>query len=521
MSFAHPAALAWAALALPIIGFYILKIRLRRVPVSTSMFWDQIFEEKRPRSLWQHLRHLLSLLCQLALLGLLVLALGEPLFRWDVLGQRRLVLIIDNSASMNAADVTSSRLDEARRLGREVVEGLRSRDEMAILAAGTEPRVHCGLTNHRRSLLTAIDTLPATEGPTRVPEAVALARRLLGDRDNGRIIVLTDGGFEGVGDLAKSKDISIQTISTRAGNAGLVRFQARRSLIDPVGYEILADVVNASDKPVECRLEIELEPPNGQPETVDVVPLKLEPNGRWTRTIEKVSPGGGRLVATLTPGDALPADDRAWAILPRRERRPVTLVTTGNLFLEGVFRAIPLVDLTVAAERPATTSGLTVFHRDVPATLPPGPVLVIDPAGSTDLWDLGKPLDDPIVAKIQDDSALLGYVKLNDLIMPGARKLTPKGEAQILAESPSGDPLLCAFERRGGKVLVLLADLDRSELPLQTAFPILATNALGWFSGTKGDLRESLATGDVTEVEVPSNAHVALKAPDGGIRPLP
>ena len=36
--------------------FYILKIRLRQAPVSTTIFWQQIFDEKRPRSLWQQLR---------------------------------------------------------------------------------------------------------------------------------------------------------------------------------------------------------------------------------------------------------------------------------------------------------------------------------------------------------------------------------------------------------------------------------------------------------------------------------
>ena len=64
-----------AALAVPIVVFYILKIRLRRVPVSTLMFWQQIFEEKKPRSIWQRLRHLLSLLLQLAFLLLLILSL--------------------------------------------------------------------------------------------------------------------------------------------------------------------------------------------------------------------------------------------------------------------------------------------------------------------------------------------------------------------------------------------------------------------------------------------------------------
>src|SRR5262245_56850298 len=102
MSFLNPTSLLWFGLAMPIIVFYILKIRLRRVPVSTILFWQQIFEQKQPRSIWQHLRHLLSLLVQLAMLMLLVFALAEPFFRWEVQGAKRLVLVVDNSASMNA-----------------------------------------------------------------------------------------------------------------------------------------------------------------------------------------------------------------------------------------------------------------------------------------------------------------------------------------------------------------------------------------------------------------------------------
>ena len=53
------------------------------------IFWRQIFEEKQPRSIWQHLRHLLSLLVQLLFLAMLVLALGEPYFNWEILEARR------------------------------------------------------------------------------------------------------------------------------------------------------------------------------------------------------------------------------------------------------------------------------------------------------------------------------------------------------------------------------------------------------------------------------------------------
>src|SRR5579884_672831 len=114
MNFANPMGLIWASLAIPIVIFYILKIRLRRVPVSTLLFWEQIFEEKKPRSLWQRLRHLISLLLQLAFLALLVFALADPIFRWQQARARRIVLVVDNSASMNAVDVRPSRLHAAQ-----------------------------------------------------------------------------------------------------------------------------------------------------------------------------------------------------------------------------------------------------------------------------------------------------------------------------------------------------------------------------------------------------------------------
>src|SRR4051812_6373268 len=123
MGLTNPWAFFWAGLAIPIVIFYILKIRMRRVQVSTVMFWEQIFEEKRPRSIWQQLRHLLSLLLQLAFLMLLVLALVDPFFKWEIRNARRIVLVVDNSASMRAADVLPSRLAVAKDKAAEIIDG--------------------------------------------------------------------------------------------------------------------------------------------------------------------------------------------------------------------------------------------------------------------------------------------------------------------------------------------------------------------------------------------------------------
>jgi hypothetical protein len=241
MNLANPMGLIWASLAIPIVIFYILKIRLRRVPVSTILFWRQIFEEKKPRSLWQRLRHLISLLVQLAFLVLLVGALAQPFFAWEIDAARRVVLVIDNSASMNATDVEPSRLIRAKELGQRVIDGLRARDEMAIIAAGTQPQVICGLTGHQRTLHEHLTAVPASDGPTRLAESVALAGRLVnddkGEQKHVQVIVLTDGCAKECADIAKMDHVQVVGVGQRTGNVAITAFQARRSLLDPIGYE--------------------------------------------------------------------------------------------------------------------------------------------------------------------------------------------------------------------------------------------------------------------------------------------
>jgi hypothetical protein len=521
MNLANPYALLWLALAAPLVVFYLLKVRPRRVAVSTLLFWQRVFQESQAVTLWRRLRQLLSLLIQLALLMLLVGVLAEPVLDWQVREARRLVLVIDNSASMNATDVAPNRLARAREKARELVAGLRYHDEMAVVAAGTQPQVLCGLTGHPGSLRAAIDAVPATDGPTRVADAVALARRLLAGHANGKALVVTDGCFAEAPQLAAAPDVETVAVGERTGNVGITRFQVRRSLLDPTGYEVLAEVTNHADEPASCRLELEL-----AGNLIDVVPLDLKANERWQHVFEKTDTQGGQLVARLDRPDALAADNEARALLPGRTPQKVLLVTGPNLYLEKVFEANPLVELTVTAALPTAVppGTVTVFHRKVPERLPAGPVLVIDPAGPCDLFGLGDPLRNPLLARQDRDSPLLANTRLDAVVLPEARKVVPRGEVRALVATEAGDPIYFAVDRPGGKVLVLAANLEKSDLPLRTAFPILMINALAWFAGERTELQEALPAGAVTAVELPGPTEAPgswwLRDPAGRLRRL-
>ena len=348
-------------------------------------------------------------------------------------------------------------------------------------------------------------------------------------------MIISDGCVEGAAALAKEEKVTFLAIGRRTPNLAITRFQARRSTLDAIGYEILAEVTNFSDEPTgDFRLAIAL---NGNP--VDIKSLKLAPNARWSEVMESITADGGLLTAELTVKtdkgsqpylDALACDNKAVAVLPKRDPMPVFLSSPeGNLFLFKVLEANPLVHLTAAKELPKElpAGSVTVFHRQTPAKLPPGPVLVVDPVGDCDLWKTGEKIQSPIVTHQDKDSPLMAHVRLDNVLMPEARKLdfTPAaGKPQVLAATVTGDPLFALIERPEGKVVVLTVNLDLGDLPFRTAFPILATNALNFFVGSEGEIREALPTGATVEVALPTTAAAAgeflVRAPDGSTRKL-
>ena len=78
MNFLTPLALTFAALSIPIILLYMLKLRRQDVLVSSTLLWQRLLRDREANAPWQRLRRNLLLLLQLLILALLTLALARP-----------------------------------------------------------------------------------------------------------------------------------------------------------------------------------------------------------------------------------------------------------------------------------------------------------------------------------------------------------------------------------------------------------------------------------------------------------
>jgi hypothetical protein len=94
-------ALLAALTAGTIIALYFLKLRHRRVVVSSSFLWKRVLDERESHSLLEKLRRIISILIAVTIALLIVFALARPEIESLTGKNERIVIVLDTSPTMN------------------------------------------------------------------------------------------------------------------------------------------------------------------------------------------------------------------------------------------------------------------------------------------------------------------------------------------------------------------------------------------------------------------------------------
>src|SRR5690606_34295694 len=130
--------------------------------------------DNRVNSPLQKFKRNLLLLLQLLLLCAIVLAAMQPYMRGNVSDVQRLPILIDTSASMGALDRQggTSRLEAARQQVHRMIDGLGSRQEIALIAFSRTARKLTDFTSNKRILRDALDALVVEDVPSDIEDAL-------------------------------------------------------------------------------------------------------------------------------------------------------------------------------------------------------------------------------------------------------------------------------------------------------------------------------------------------------------
>ncbi|MBX3425037.1 MAG: BatA and WFA domain-containing protein [Pirellulales bacterium] len=559
---------AWGALAavpLGIFALYFLKLKRQPLEVPSTYLWTKVIEDLHVNSLWQRLRQSLLLFLQLAVAGLVILAVLRPGWEGESLQGNRFIFLVDNSASMSSTDVEGiDRLTAAKERVAALVEQLESDMAAMIVSFSFEPDVVQEFTSNKRLLREGLARIKPAATATSIRGALELAdglanRGRIADEDAGvddvateptpvDLYIFSDGRFGSVegfslGNL-RAKYLPIGTFA--AENLAITALSTGRSESRPDEREAFVQAANFSAEDQNVVVELYRDG-----DLVDAKQVEIPAGGASGVGFNLGAVATGSLRARLNPSpgfqDALPLDNVAYAVLdPPRDAR-VLLVTPGNAALEYALstqRARRLAQVDKVAPAALATPGyqadavtdkydLIIFDQCAPASMPQANTLFIGRVPPLADWQAGTSgakISAPQIIDWQRGHPLLNLIELGNVMVIDSLTVKPPAGGATLIDSSAG-PLMGIAPRDSFEDAVLGFEIVgqddqgtsvNTNWPRMTSFPNFALNVLEYLAaGGDAVQQQSTRPGQSVELTIRGERdRLTIVKPDGSVQSL-
>lgn len=540
------------AVPLGIIALYLFKPKRRQVILPSTLFWSQALRELQAHSWWWRLRKVLLLFLQLLAVSLVLLALARPTTPGSATS-RKLILLIDQSASMAATDVSPSRLEEAKRQARARVRELGEGESAMVIAFSDRARVVCTDSSDKTLLVRAIDSITPTARGTDFQEALTMAvgwanqtrgaeltAEISPEIVSGTILIYSDGNATNpwAEDFARGGlRLEYHPIGQSTHNLTLRGIYADETTATT---RIVGSLYNHSVETIQTTAELLLEN-----RAVDVRVLEIPPRSARNvifRLPASVSEKGGKeknvlVEMRLRVDDDLALDNRSGLLLGQAERARVTLVGTNPVW-EAAFNTTEARALAEVQFLPATAARTfdqtpagrdwVIFDNCTPLVAPATSALYV--GGFPAYWNVGRvvPVENCSVIQWHSAHPLFRYVELGDSrihrALVSSAPVVDGVPATPIIEANSG--IVGWSAARGPWTDYVLTfpivdgDILGSDWPLRD-FPLFALNLLRMAAGNR-EAGRALTPGEKFLVTAPieETGTPTVEYPDGSRRTL-
>ncbi|MDP8243827.1 MAG: VWA domain-containing protein [Candidatus Hinthialibacter antarcticus] len=523
MNFLAPLGLLFGLSIPAVIILYLLKLKRIDQPISSTLLWRQSLEDLKANTPFQKLKRSLLLYLQLLIMALLALAIARPVLELGGLRGQSFVVLIDQSASMNANDVRPSRLDEAKKLAIDLVNDMSMGDRMMVASFSSNAQVITPFERNKSVLRNVIQKIRATENPTDLKEAIKIAQSASELQTNLEVVIFSDGGFEPP-DVESLEGMKVRyiPIGQSADNIGITDLVVRRDFSLQQSYQVLVGVQNSGS--IEKTVFVELlgqghkvvageedehqHEESEEPEEIllDAREVTLAPGAHESLLFKDPGNFTEVLRVRVDNDDPLPNDNQAWAVIQGEAYLDVLLVTVNNPYLERALNLDARTRVSVQAPSDYTGPGnfdLVVFDAYAPPALTNGSYFFINAVPPMPGWSMGDELTLPYIVSFDRFHSLARYVNFDTLIVNRCRNMAAPAWVETIVESRE-TPLVVAFETDAVQGVVASFDLFDSNWPNRVSFPIFIMNLIDWIATGKGDAMMR-STGEVLTLAPPQS----------------
>lgn len=523
MTLLAPAGLAALALLGPLLLWYLLRARRPRRLVASTLLWRPLDDAATAAVPWTPPRPDRTFWLVAAAIVLGSVAIAQPALSVPLPLGEHTILVVDASGSMLADEGGATRLELARRAVADLAGQLGAGQRISIIAAGHRARVLLSASTDPSAARRALQRVDPTHGPADHAGALRLAAALAQPGEDVLTRVLTDGPLPADADDLTPEGTVVDVVGGDRPNLAVLRLELTGAGSGSV--RAFVQVRNLGPLPAGADLELRVDgiagagrrlhlAPRGTEEVL--LPLALDEAAQGAVVEARVRPVGTDVTGAGT-ADALPIDDAAYAVVPSTEGLRVLVVGPPNLFVDAALAAaVPGVQVTRAAAVPEDLGEvdlLVVDRAPAPARLRV-PTLLVAPTGLPDgVTAPAPPVSEPVITAVDGSHPLLADVDLSAVAIAEAQPLAAPS-LQGVVSGPDG-PLILAGRLGSATVVLLAFDLLGSNLPLETAFPVIVANAVAWLAGP--DAEAAAIAGRDVRLSVPPGATGATATPpDGG-----
>ncbi|MBI3191344.1 MAG: VWA domain-containing protein, partial [Pedosphaera parvula] len=387
-----------------------------------------------------------------------------------------LVVILDNSASMQSTDESPSRFEKARSEALRLVDAMHDNDQMILLQAGAITEVKQSPTAEKAILRRKLQNTAVSDTPTRLAEALKLAETLTRNNVLAEIHLFSDGadsqldGFDN-----KGLPLFYHRIGKRSENLGIITIDVRPHPEDPTKRTVFAGIANFSSRTEQTQIELSF---NGQ--LLEVKPVSLRPGETSPQVFSIAQKEDGVFTVRLGVQDDLAADNQASIVSLLPEPLQVLLVTAGNRLLEKALRVHPhmAVSVTGSLTDPGAAFDLIVLDNIQPVFWPAVNTLAFQVANPNWFESVSR-LEAPAIVDWKSTHPLLRGVTFDNVLISESLGAKAPPWAVPLVDSPQAS-LILAGESGRQRIVWIGFDVLQSTWPLRVSFPIFMANALDW-----------------------------------------
>ncbi|MEN8128322.1 MAG: VWA domain-containing protein [Planctomycetota bacterium] len=506
---------------------YFLKLKRQEKAVPCTLLWKRAVQDLQVNAPFQRLRRNILLLIQfLALLAILA-ALAGPILSLHSLKTERYVLLIDNSASMNATDVEPSRLEQAKEQAAIFVSSLtegsffnlkRRPPQVMVITINDTAKVVCNFTSNKEQLTNSIEQIKPSDGGTNLGQGLALARAYCQTPDpetNNRtaeqaakLLLFSDGGIRDTQNLKIAEnEMAYHVVGTASDNVAITSMKARRSFENAEQVNVFAMLTNYNESAVNTELELSI---NGNLKTVKAVTIpgktvdpitKKDKYGHISVDFDISSLEDGIIQLHQTRKDALGVDDIAWSVISAPRDVKALLVTGGNRVLESALQACRQVKLFQCSpqefsQMDTEAMGLTnpydiiILDQHDGKEVPGGCYLIFGkaPAGI----GVETPGEDKnqIIVDYRAKHPVLNYVNMDNLFVGTYYKMNLPRDAEVLAEFDQ-TPAIGLLQKTKSTFILVGFDAMESNWPFEPGFVMFIYNSIAYLAEKAGLVEKS------------------------------